>query len=132
MAYCKMFVWFANNRKVKQRKKMLSRTRIVPKISSWAQKLEVYLAARSLLRASEKRKELDEKRKQLEETRHDRPQEKEVASAGAVMSSMTAKLKGTLMQIWISLYVRVHIKTILWKFRILTPKNSRVIFPWNL
>ena len=52
-----------------------------------------------LLRASEKRKELDEKRKQLEETRHDKTQEKEVTSAGVVMSSMTAKPKGILMQI---------------------------------
>ena len=32
----------------------------------------------------------------------------------------------------ISLYVRVHIKTIPWKFRIFYPKNSRVIYPWSL
>ena len=31
----------------------------------------------------------------------------------------------------ISLYVSVHIKTIPWKFRILNPKNSRVIYPWS-
>ena len=29
----------------------------------------------------------------------------------------------------ISLYVRVYIKTIPWKFRILNPKSSRVIYP---
>ena len=34
---------------------------------------------------------------------------------------------------WLSIYrVRVHIKTIPWKFRILNPKNSRVICPWSL
>ena len=32
----------------------------------------------------------------------------------------------------ISLYVRIHIKTIPWKFCILNPKNSRVIYPWSL
>ena len=32
----------------------------------------------------------------------------------------------------ISLYVRMHIKIVPWKFRILNPKNSRVIYPWSL
>ena len=32
----------------------------------------------------------------------------------------------------ISLYVQVHLKTIPWKFRILYPKNSRVIYPWKI
>ena len=32
----------------------------------------------------------------------------------------------------ISLYVCIHVKTIPWKFRILNPKNSRVIYPWSL
>ena len=32
----------------------------------------------------------------------------------------------------ISLYVYVHVKIITWKFRILNPKNSNVIFPYNL
>ena len=32
----------------------------------------------------------------------------------------------------ISLYVRIHIKTILWKFCGLNPKNSRVIYPRSL
>ena len=42
-------------------------------------------------------------------------------------------LKGTLMQIWkSSLIFCVHMKTIPWKFRILIPKNSRVICPWSL
>ena len=35
----------------------------------------------------------------LEDTRYDEPQEKEVDSTGAVMSGMTAKLNGTVMQI---------------------------------
>ena len=39
---------------------------------------------------------------------------------------------GTLMQIWIFLYIGVHIKTVPWKFRILNPKNFRVIYPWSL
>ena len=59
----------------------------------WVQKVEVYLVATSFLRGSEKRKELNEKCKQLEETRHDKPQEKEVATTGLVMSGMTDKLK---------------------------------------
>ena len=32
----------------------------------------------------------------------------------------------------ISLYVCVHMKTILWKFRFLNVENSRVICPWNV
>ena len=32
----------------------------------------------------------------------------------------------------ISLYFSIHIKTIPWKFDILIPKNYRVICPWNL
>ena len=32
----------------------------------------------------------------------------------------------------ISLYVRAHIKTIPWKFCIVNPRNSGVIFTWNL
>ena len=32
----------------------------------------------------------------------------------------------------ILLFVRVHIKRVTWKFRILNPRNSRVIYPWSL
>ena len=32
----------------------------------------------------------------------------------------------------ISLYACVHVKIMPWKFRILNPKNSWVIYPWNL
>ena len=48
--------------------------------------------------------------------------------------NLTEYLKGTLMQIWKSpeTYVCVHMKTILWKFLILNPKNSRVICLWSL
>ena len=39
-----MFIWFANNRKVKQRKENdLTHEKIVLKVSNWAQKLEKYL-----------------------------------------------------------------------------------------
>ena len=40
-------------------------------------------------------------------------------------------LKGTQMQIWKSTYMfyLIHTKIIPWKFRILNPKNSRVIPP---
>ena len=38
-------------------------------------------------------------------------------------------VKGTLMQIWKSLYVRVHIKITPWKFRILNSSHSRVTYP---
>ena len=37
-----------------------------------------------------------------------------------------------LMHIWHSLYARVQIKMIPWKFHILNPKNSWVIYPWSL
>ena len=49
-------------------------------------------------------------------------------------SSKYQVFKATLMQIWkkISLYVRVRIKIIPWKFRILKSKNSRVIYPSGL
>ena len=40
--------------------------------------------------------------------------------------------KGALIQIWKSPYMfRSYIKTIAWKFRILNPKNYRIISPWN-
>ena len=41
-------------------------------------------------------------------------------------------IKGKLMQIWKFHYVRVHVKTIRWKFCIRNPKNSRVVYPWKL
>ena len=45
-------------------------------------------------------------------------------------------LKCLFSKFWISvkfsLYVRVYIKTISWKFCILNPKRSRVIYLWNL
>ena len=42
----------------------------------------------------------------------------------------SSKRKGVLMEIWKSLYM--FIKIIPWKFRILNPDKSRVIYPWNL
>ena len=42
------------------------------------------------------------------------------------------KLKIHYADMKIFLYVCVYIKTIPWKFRILNPKNSRVICPWSL
>ena len=41
-------------------------------------------------------------------------------------------VKGTLMEIWKSPYMFVHIKTVPWKFGILNLKNSRVIPLWRL
>ena len=42
-------------------------------------------------------------------------------------------LKGTLMQIWKFHYMFGFTwKHISWKFRILNPKNFRVIYPWSL
>ena len=40
--------------------------------------------------------------------------------------------KSTLMQIWKSPYMFVFPKTIPWNIRILTPKNTCVIYPWSL
>ena len=47
------------------------------------------------------------------------------------IKELMKSIKGTLMQIWESPYVYVHMITIPWKFRILNPKNSRVICLWS-
>ena len=49
-------------------------------------------------------------------------------------SSFSRKLSKTYTKgdLKISLYVRVHSKTIPWKFCFLNPKNSRVYYPWSL
>ena len=41
-------------------------------------------------------------------------------------------IKGTLMQIWKSCYVCIHVKTIPWNFRIQNSNNSRVLRSLNL
>ena len=45
------------------------------------------------------------------------------------ISIIGKQLKGTLMHLKISLYVRIHVKIVPWKFCILIPKNSRVLYP---
>ena len=57
----------------------------------------------------------------------------------SIKTLLLQKVLWSLMQIWYanadfkkSLYVCVHTKTIPWKFRLLNPKNSQVIYPWSL